>query len=71
MTAVARGGLAAGRAAARFDVGGVDAAVEALARGVRRLGALARRPQTGLLHQYYLQAATLLVAAVVLLLVVR
>ena len=71
VTAVARGGLAAGRAAARADVGGVDGAVEALACGVRRLGALARRPQTGLLHQYYLQATTLLVAAVVLLLVVR
>jgi NADH:ubiquinone oxidoreductase subunit 5 (subunit L)/multisubunit Na+/H+ antiporter MnhA subunit len=71
VTAVARGGLATGRAAARLDTGAVDAAVEGLARGVRRLGALARRPQTGQLHQYYLQAASVLAAAVVLLLVVR
>ena len=53
------------------DVRGVDGAVEALARGVRRWGALARRPQTGLLHQYYIQAVSAVAAAVVVLVVVR
>ncbi|MUL42899.1 NADH-quinone oxidoreductase subunit L [Streptomonospora sp. PA3] len=41
----------------------VDAAVTALAAGVRNLGAQARRPQTGLLHQYYAQAVAVLAAA--------
>ena len=49
------------------DVRGVDGAVTAVAAATRRLGVLARRPQTGQLHQYYAQAA---VALVVLLLVV-
>jgi NADH-quinone oxidoreductase subunit L len=35
----------------------VDGAARALAGGARRLGALARRPQTGQVHQYYAQAA--------------
>lgn len=46
----------AGRVA-RWDHGGVDAAVTATARAFYRAGALARRPQTGLLHQYYAMAA--------------
>ncbi|GAA1781248.1 proton-conducting transporter membrane subunit [Streptomonospora arabica] len=41
----------------------VDAVVAAAAAGARRLGALARRPQTGLVHQYYAQAVTVLAAA--------
>jgi len=71
VSAVSRGGLAAGGAAARLDVRGVDKMVEALARRVRRLGEAARRPQTGQLHEYYLQAAVVLVVGVVLLLAVR
>ncbi|MFW6204947.1 MAG: hypothetical protein ACOC96_08230, partial [Actinomycetota bacterium] len=47
----------------RGDEAGVDGAVRALARGARRLGSLARTPQTGMLHQYYAQTA---VAVVVL-----
>jgi NADH-quinone oxidoreductase subunit L len=58
-------------ASGRFDVDGVDGLVTALAAATRRLGAQARRPQTGQLHQYYGQAAALLVAATVLLLLVR
>jgi NADH-quinone oxidoreductase subunit L len=59
------------RVSGRFDVDGVDGLVTAVASAARRLGAQARRPQTGQLHQYYGQAAALLVAATVLLLVVR
>ncbi|HJT02172.1 MAG TPA: NADH-quinone oxidoreductase subunit L, partial [Pseudonocardiaceae bacterium] len=45
----------------------VDGAVRGIAAGARRLGALARRPQTGQLHQYYAQtAAALLVLALLL-----
>lgn len=57
--------------AARIDVRGIDAAVEAVATRVRRLAELARRPQSGLLHQYYLVAVVLLVASVLLLVTVR
>jgi NADH-quinone oxidoreductase subunit L len=59
------------RATGRFDVDGVDGFVTAIADLTRRLGAQARRPQTGQLHHYYGQAAALLVAATVLLLLVR
>ncbi len=69
VTRVARGGLALGRLAGRADVA-VDAAVAAGAAGTRRLGSLARRPQTGQVHQYYLQTLAVLAAGAVLLLVV-
>lgn len=62
------GGLAAGGrrlavALRQGDESGVDGAVRWLARSARRLGSLARAPQTGMLHQYYAQTA---VAVVVL-----
>ena len=57
--------------ASRLDDRGVDGAVAGIARGIRRLGGWARLPQTGQVHQYYVQAALLLAAAVVLLAVVR
>ena len=53
---------------ARLDQG-VDDAVHDLARGVRRLGQLARRPQTGQLHHYYLEAVVALGALLALLLI--
>lgn len=53
--------------AARADDRWLDDAVEHLAARVRRLGRLARRPQTGQLHQYYLQAVVVLLVGVVLL----
>lgn len=56
---------------ARADVRGIDGAVIGLASALRRAGTAARRPQTGLLHQYYAQAVTGLGALLVLLLVVR
>ncbi|MGV7301722.1 proton-conducting transporter transmembrane domain-containing protein [Mycobacterium kansasii] len=55
----------------RNDIRLVDGAVEAVAGGMRRLGELARRPQTGLVHQYYLAAVVVLVLGVLLLIVVR
>ncbi|MFE9692334.1 proton-conducting transporter membrane subunit [Micromonospora sp. NPDC005806] len=47
----------------------LDRAVEWIAAAARRLGQLARRPQTGQLHQYYLQAVVVLLVAVVVLVV--
>ncbi len=63
--------LAAARRLRRFDERGVDGLVERLAAGARALGAQARRPQTGQLHQYLAQSAAVLVGAVLLLLLVR
>lgn len=52
---------------ARGDLAGIDAGVEGFAKLARAAGRLARRPQTGQLHQYYLQAVVLIVAAVLVL----
>ncbi|MGC1215485.1 MAG: NADH-quinone oxidoreductase subunit L, partial [Micromonospora sp.] len=52
----------------RVDDLGVDGLVRWLVGGARRLGELARRPQTGMVHQYYAQAVVALGAAVLLLL---
>ncbi|MPZ66727.1 MAG: NADH-quinone oxidoreductase subunit L [Pseudonocardiaceae bacterium] len=68
-TAPAARRLAAGAATAD-DAGLHGGAVRRVTDGARRLGQLARRPQTGQLHHYYAQAAVVLAAAVVLLLVV-
>lgn len=69
---VVRPVLALADVLARFDDGALHGgAVRGVATGARRLGQLARRPQTGQLHQYYAQVAAVLAAAVVLLLVVR
>ncbi|MCF6525770.1 proton-conducting transporter membrane subunit, partial [Streptomyces sp. JJ36] len=54
--------------AAAVDRTGVDGLVRGVAAGTRRLGALARRPQTGQLHHYYAQAVVLLACAAALLL---
>jgi NADH:ubiquinone oxidoreductase subunit 5 (subunit L)/multisubunit Na+/H+ antiporter MnhA subunit len=54
---LAHGGTALARAAARLDDSDVDGLVRQVAAGTRRLGQLARRPQTGQLHTYYAQAA--------------
>ncbi|OMH23452.1 NADH dehydrogenase [Tersicoccus phoenicis] len=45
----------------------VDAAVGGVAAGVRRTARRARRPQTGLIHQYYAQAAVALIVVVLVL----
>jgi hypothetical protein len=49
----------------------VDAAVRVVAGAARRLGVLARRPQTGQVYQYYAQAVAVLAVLAVLVLVVR
>ncbi|ORV65515.1 proton-conducting transporter membrane subunit [Mycobacterium gastri] len=68
---IAAGSLRAGRWAARTDDRRVDAAVESIATRTRQLGELARRPQTGQLHQYYLAALVVVVLGVLLLVAVR
>ncbi|KPN45932.1 proton-conducting transporter membrane subunit [Mycobacterium intracellulare] len=69
--ATVSGSLRAAQRLARTDIHAVDGAVEAVAAGMRRLGELARRPQTGLLHQYYLAAVVVLVFGVLLVVLVR
>lgn len=49
----------------------VAGAVRGVGGASRALGRLARRPQTGLLHQYYAQAVTVLAVFAVFLLLVR
>jgi len=68
---VPRATTAAARRCAQVDLRWVDGAVERLATRVRRLGDLARKPQTGQLHQYYLHALAVLAASLLLLLTVR
>lgn len=58
------------RLADRQDNLSVDGVVRGVARGARALGRLARRPQTGLVHQYYAQSAAVLAGSLLLLLLV-
>jgi NADH-quinone oxidoreductase subunit L len=67
VAATGRAALAAARLADRVDRSGVDGAVTGVARGTARLGRLARRPETGQIYQYYLQAVLVLLAAAVFL----
>jgi NADH:ubiquinone oxidoreductase subunit 5 (subunit L)/multisubunit Na+/H+ antiporter MnhA subunit len=68
--AVARAGRGAAQVADRRVEPVVDGAVDGVGAGARRLARLARRPQTGLAHQYYAQlAATVLLLALVFVLV--
>lgn len=54
-----------------IDGGVIDAGVHRFANSLRRLGGVTRRPQTGLLHQYYAQALVGLGALLAVLLLVR
>ncbi|MEO6792119.1 MAG: proton-conducting transporter membrane subunit [Ornithinibacter sp.] len=69
--AVATGAVTMAVASGAFDVRVVHGVVLAAARRVRQAGTLARRPQTGQLHQYYIQAVVLLATGTALLVVVR
>lgn len=69
--ATATHSLRAAHRVAHTDIRAVDGAVEAVAGWMRRLGELARRPQTGQLHQYYLAAVVVLAFGVVVLVVAR
>lgn len=63
--------LRAAHRLAHTDIRAVDGAVEAVAGWMRGLGELARRPQTGQLHQYYLAAVVVLAFGAVVLVVAR
>ena len=69
--ATAGGTVRLARAAALLDDRVIDGAVVRVVSGVRRLGGLARRPQTGQLHQYFLQALAVLALVLVVLVLVR
>lgn len=69
--ATARGTVRLTHVAALVEDRAIDGTVVAVAAGVRRLGGLARRPQTGQLHQYYLQALAVLAVVLVVLVLVR
>lgn len=64
--AVAEGTAQVARRAQRFDDREVDGAVNGVAAAARALGRLARKPQTGQLHDYYFQATAMLAIGVVL-----
>ncbi len=66
-----RGATLVAAAVTRADDRVVDGAVRGVAHRARQAGALARRPQTGVLHQYYVQAVALVAAGIVLVVVVR
>ena len=69
--ASARWTARAAQASARADDAVVDGGVRGLASGARSLGRLLQRPQTGQLHQYYLQALLVLGVAILVLVLVR
>ena len=69
--ATAGGTVRMARAAALLDDRVIDGAVVWIVSGVRRLGAVVRRPQTGQLHQYYLQSLAVLALVIVVLVLVR
>jgi NADH-quinone oxidoreductase subunit L len=68
---IARGTVALALAAARLDDSDVDGLVRAVAAGARRLGQLARRPQTGQVYAYYAQAAVAFAVLALVLIFVR
>lgn len=68
---IATEALRASRWAAGVDDHVVDAAVRSVAMRTRQLAQLARRPQTGQLHQYYLAAVVAVALSVLLLVAVR
>jgi NADH-quinone oxidoreductase subunit L len=69
--ASAKGVARGARSLTRFDATGVDGAVEGLATQSRRLGRLARRPQSGRVYQYYAQITIVIGVLFILILVVR
>ncbi|GAA3601738.1 hypothetical protein GCM10022419_102560 [Nonomuraea rosea] len=71
VNAVPRLGLAAARVARSPFEAGVDGVVRAVAAAAGRLGALARRPQTGQVHTYFAQAAVALIVLAVAFAILR
>lgn len=75
---IARGIDASGSGSVQFSLWvearierGFEDAVRGVASNARKLAAAARRPQTGMVHQYYAQAIVILVAIAVVLVLVR
>ncbi|GAA5109567.1 NADH-quinone oxidoreductase subunit 5 family protein [Pseudonocardia adelaidensis] len=71
VTAAARATVGVARVLDRRGEGAVDGSVRGIADGARALGRLARRPQTGQVHQYYAQAAAALAVLALVVIVVR
>lgn len=71
VTGLAAGTCTIARVADRRGERAVDGLVRAVAAGARSWGRLARRPQTGQIHQYYAQAAAVLALLALFLVVVR
>ncbi|WP_211489751.1 proton-conducting transporter transmembrane domain-containing protein [Georgenia thermotolerans] len=69
--ATSRASVRVAQRAGRDDDRWFDGAVEGIATRVRRLGRLARRPQTGQLYQYYLQAVAVVAIGILILATVR
>ncbi|WP_284235998.1 NADH-quinone oxidoreductase subunit 5 family protein [Mycobacterium antarcticum] len=67
---LAAGTTTVAQRAARVDDHDVDGVVNAVAAATRKLGRLARKPQTGMVHDYYFQAAAMLAIGIALLYVV-
>jgi NADH-quinone oxidoreductase subunit L len=67
----AAGTLALARRLRTVDEAAVDGVVGGIARGATSLGRWASRPQTGQIHQYYLQSAAVLAALVIVLVMAR
>jgi hypothetical protein len=63
--------MAAARLAGRPFETGLDGVVRGVASTIGRLGALARRPQTGQVHTYFAQAAIGLVLLAIAIALVR
>ncbi|MGP4098161.1 NADH-quinone oxidoreductase subunit 5 family protein [Nonomuraea sp. KM90] len=71
VAAVPRAGLGAARIVRAPFEAGLDGAVRAVAATAGRLGALARRPQTGQVHLYFAQAAVALIVLAVAFAILR
>jgi len=71
VTAVARATVGVARGLDQRGEGMVDGAVRGIAGAGRALGRLARRPQTGQVHQFYAQAAAALAVLALVVIVVR
>jgi NADH-quinone oxidoreductase subunit L len=68
---ISAGVLGSAQLADRRGESAVSGVVGAVAACARDLGRLARRPQTGLVHQYYAQAVAVLAVLAVVVLLVR
>jgi len=71
VTGIAAATVRAADASAFADDRGLDRLVQGIASGFRKLGRLAREPQTGQLHHYYIASIAVFAVGVLLLVIVR